>query len=90
MATARIEDGLNHITVAESASPEDLVISISAMMGAAIGALAGSTLLGGRFEYAAVVFGTLGVVAGSIVFGLAARLVTPAWTALHPQRTNPR
>ena len=61
----------------------DSVCVGSAMLGAASGALAGATLVGGTFEYSAVLIGTLGVVLGSVLAGTAGRyLVFPVWKAL--------
>lgn len=85
MATAQLST-FNH-GESHTASPGDSVCVASAMFGAASGALAGATVVGGAFEYSAVLIGTLGVVMGSIIAGTAGRyLITPMWKVLAYRR----
>jgi hypothetical protein len=61
----------------------DGVCITAAMFGGAAGALSGAAVVGSSFEYAAVLFGTLGVVMGSIIAGTAGRyVIAPVWQAL--------
>jgi hypothetical protein len=80
MATAQ----LSTYDRAESTTPSgDGVCVTSAMFGGACGALAGTTAAVSSFEYAAVLFGTAGVILGSVVAGAAGRyLVFPVYQAL--------
>jgi len=81
MATAQ----LSHYTNDTSrAIPHgDGMCMSSAMFGAASGALAGATTVGSSFEYAPVLFGTLGIILGSVIAGSLGRyLLTPAWNAV--------
>jgi hypothetical protein len=81
MATAQLST-YDH-EVSGAAPCEDGVCVSSAMFGGACGALAGATTAAGSFEYAAVLFGTLGVVLGSVIAGTAGHyLVYPAYKAL--------
>lgn len=66
MATAQLT-ALNH-DHAGAVRPDGFCIS-SAMFGGAFGALSGSMAAANSFEYATVVAGTLGVVAGSVIAG---------------------
>ena len=53
------------------------------MFGGAAGALGSAAAAGGSFEYAAVLFGTLGVVMGSVIAGTIGRyLVAPMWQTM--------
>ena len=66
-----------------TASTADGVCVTSAMFGGAAGALGSAAAAGGSFEYAAVLFGTLGVVMGSVIAGTIGRyLVAPMWQTM--------
>ena len=81
MATAQLSTFTHQTNPAAAGSGDGICIG-SAMIGAASGALAGTTLVAGSFEYAAVLIGTLGVVLGSVVAGTAGRyLIAPTWKA---------
>ena len=81
MATVQLSTH-NHCE-AGRANLADAVCITTAMLGGAAGALLGAAAIGGSFEYAAVLFGTLGVVLGSVIAGTAGRyLIAPAWMSL--------
>jgi hypothetical protein len=74
MATAQLTT-FNHLSECDTAARTDGFCVPSAMFGGAAGALAGSSLAAGSFDYAAVLVGTLGVVAGSVVAGAAGHYI---------------
>ena len=81
MATANLSTCGHGETISECSA--DGVCVTSAMIGGAGGALVGTTIAGGSYEYAAVLIGTLGVVLGSVVAALAGRyLIYPVWKTL--------
>jgi hypothetical protein len=78
MATVQLSTHASHEH--NAATLADGVCVTSAMFGGAAGALGGAAAVGGSFEYAAVLFGTLGVVMGSVIAGTVGRfLVAPVW-----------
>jgi len=87
MATAQLTTS-NQRAQCTAANADGFCIT-SAMFGGIGGALAGATAIGGSFEYASVLVGTLGVVIGSFVAGTAGRyLLAPIWTALRAARQD--
>lgn len=70
MATAQLTT-FNHPSECDTDARAAGFCVSSAMFGGAGGALAGTSVAAGSFEYAAVLVGTLGVVVGSVVAGAA-------------------
>jgi hypothetical protein len=81
MATAQLTT-FNHAEPNAAARADGFCMT-SAMFGGAGGALIGSSAAAGSFEYATVLIGTLGVVLGSVVAGIAGHYVLyPIYRAL--------
>jgi hypothetical protein len=85
MATVQLP-AYDHSERAAAPTAEGFCVT-SAMAGGALGATTAAASVGGSFEYAAVLVGTLGVVLGSVVAGIAGHyLLYPAVRAIRGRR----
>lgn len=88
MATAHLSTNYDHAATADADTFAEGVLVSASMLGAVGGALMGAALTTGLFEYADVLFGTLGVILGSLVAGTVGRCaILPALTALAHRRS---